>query len=460
MQALMRSWKLWVNFFFLYPPIVDGFQPPKGKRTRPQTHLAAKKVVVVGGGIGGLAVAARVASELGSQVEVTILEKNSFLGGRSGSFHVQPSGKGKFRHERGPSLLLLPDVYRDVFRDCGSSPEAHGLEMLSCNPAYQVVFEDGDRVDVGFPRPENGEVSDEEKLSRDKMNEFEPNGSTKWDEYLRACEAYLDCGLPNFIEQKLDLGSFPAFLRESLRDMGKAWPLKPHSDVLDSFFTSDKMVALASFQDLYVGLEPFRDDEKFAGGVLTTTAPAVFGLLAAIELHPTNTKCGVFAPKGGFHSVTRSLVSLATSKGVNVVTDAYVTRITENKVEFESNEGKADLRADVTVINADLPYASKVLVDANRTDSFPRYDWDDRYRFSGGVIAFHWSIKKQLKDLRVHNVFLTSNGRDRILQSWSSLRDDSGNPTANDVGPVNFYVHRPAAVDPSASPPVGTCGLI
>ena len=72
----------------------------------------------------------------------------------------------------------------------------------------------------------------------------------------------------------------------------KAWPLKPHSDVLDAIFTSNKMRALASFQDLYVGLEPYRNNEKLGGGVIRKTAPAVFGLLAALELHPTNDKAG------------------------------------------------------------------------------------------------------------------------------------------------------------------------
>lgn len=52
------------------------------------------------------------------------------------------------------------------------------------------------------------------------------------------------------------------------------------------------MKALASFQDLYVGLEPYRNAELFGGGVLESTAPAVFGLLAAIELHPSNDKSG------------------------------------------------------------------------------------------------------------------------------------------------------------------------
>lgn len=81
--------------------------------------------------------------------------------------------------------------------------------------------------------------------------------------------------------------------------MFKSWPLKSHSDVLDSTFSSNKMKALASFQDLYVGLEPYKNEDQVFGGVLKKTAPAVFGLLAALELHPTNEKAG-----GMLHSIS------------------------------------------------------------------------------------------------------------------------------------------------------------
>jgi phytoene desaturase (3,4-didehydrolycopene-forming) len=247
------------------------------------------RVVVVGGGVGGLAVAARIASASSSQV--IVLEKNSVLGGRCGSFHVETK-LGRFRHERGPSLLLLKQVYQDLFQDCSrKNSESYGLEMRQCIPAYQVVFDDGDAIELGFPAGVS-ECEEAEEACRSKMDAYETSGSRKWDEYLACTAAFLDCGLPNFIEERLDLPSFPAFLRESLRDRFKSWPLKPHSDVLDATFKSNKMRALASFQNLYVGLEPYRNDAFFGGGVLRTTAPAVFGLLAAIELHPSNKNAG------------------------------------------------------------------------------------------------------------------------------------------------------------------------
>lgn len=254
-----------------------------------------KEILIVGGGVGGLAVAARIATTF-PHSRITILEKNSNVGGRCGSFSTTIDDVGSFRHERGPSLLLLPDVYRSIFRDCSNNQkeaEDYGLNIKQCSPAYQVVFEDGDAINVGFPGgPSDTKMIAEEALSRTIMDSYESDGASKWDEYMRATSAFLDCGLPNFIEEKLDLWSFPNFLLEALRDYARAWPLKPHSDMLDNIFQSEKMKALASFQDLYVGLEPYRNKKLLGGGVLKSTAPAVFGLLAAIELHPTNKKSG------------------------------------------------------------------------------------------------------------------------------------------------------------------------
>lgn len=217
-----------------------------------------KRVVIVGGGVGGLAVAARVASSLQRNKvqsltstpgvmkepswEVIVLEKNSkeLTGGRCGSFDVTVPGLGVFRHERGPSLLLLKNEYEQLFQSClekdpyktASSPsivsEQYGLKMEQCIPAYQVVFEDGDVIDLGFPSKiqsfddvEYEELRILEQKSREKMNELEADGASKWDAYMKATSAFLDCGLPNFIEERIDLISFPAFLREALKDGGK-----------------------------------------------------------------------------------------------------------------------------------------------------------------------------------------------------------------------------------------------
>lgn len=405
-------------------------------------------VIVVGAGVGGLATSIRLAS---SGVRVTLLDKNSEVGGRCGSFDVNVKNVGTFRHERGPSLLLLPDIYREVFRECNKKMEDYDLTMAPCVPAYQVIFDDGDRIELGFPE-DNLETRRLAKQSMSKMDSFEANGAVKWHQYMNACEAFLDCGLPNFIEEKFDIPSFPAFLRESLREGGKAWPLKPHSAVLNSFFVSDKMKALASFQDLYVGLQPYELDSKPFGGVLDTTAPAIFGLLAAIELHQTNKKGGVFAPIGGFRSVTNALMKLAKDLNVTFINETFVTSVNDKGVHYVDNNGHPNfLGSDAVVINADLPYAAKTLLDGE--EPIERIDWDDRYRFSSGVIAFHWSVNKELSDLNTHNVFLSAKTGEEAKRSWDVLFEEIASPwNFQEDAPFNFYVHRPTKTDPTASP--------
>lgn len=405
--------------------------------------VSSFRVVIVGGGVGGLAVASRIASDVD---EVIVLEKNDQVGGRCGSFEVKIPELGTFRHERGPSLLLLPQVYRDLFTDCQTDISNFGLEIEQCVPAYQVVFQDGDRINLGFPHRPSPEMRKMEQESRSKMNTFEENGAEKWDQYMRAMVAFLNCGLPNFIEERLDLGSFPAFIVEAIRDFGKCWPLKPHSDVLEAIFESPKMQALASFQDLYVGLEPYRNERQFAGGIFQSTAPAVFGLLAAIELHPQN---GVFAPVGGFGAVTSALEKLAVSRGASIRTGVYVDKIQKDGVHCL--KGHEFIPADLVITNADLPYATQSLLnsDNNTPDAF---DWDDRFSFSSGVTAFHWSLNKSLSDLSTHNVFLCADSRSQAEMSWSIVRGDRSSGGDDDPKPFNFYVHRASQTDPSACP--------
>ena len=446
-----------------------------------------QRVVIIGAGVGGLATAARISSQM-PNVEVIVLEKNSRnkLGGRCGSFDVNVDGVGAFRHERGPSLLLLKDEYESLFAECtkaettqnqkNSAAKAYGLDMKQCVPAYQVVFEDGDTILTGFPRSKCNEglsldeIKDIQILEQESINKFnllENNGFQKWQKYLDTCAAFLDCGLPNFIESKLDLGSFPKILVESLKEGGKRWPLQPHSTMLSSLFTSPKMIALASFQDLYVGLSPYAVKGQFGGGILRKTAPAVFGLLAAIELHPTNERAGVFAPIGGFRQVSESMYQLCKDLDVKFKFQAVVSKVTEKGVHFVTKVGGREddnngfLSADLVICNADVPYATKTITNQNHEGKESlyqeTYDWEDSFDFSTGVIAFHWSLSKSLEALNTHNVFMSANTTNDAENSWAVLQCEdniNGASTSSIQGkPFNFYVHRACTIDETACPP-------
>jgi phytoene dehydrogenase-like protein len=97
------------------------------------------RVVVVGGGFGGLASAARLA-KLGH--DVTLLEAADRIGGALGT--VEQDG---FRWDSGPTSTLLPAVIRDFFRKSGRPAEKE-IDLVPVEPVAQHRFADGTRLDL------------------------------------------------------------------------------------------------------------------------------------------------------------------------------------------------------------------------------------------------------------------------------------------------------------------------
>src|SRR4051812_27856331 len=91
-------------------------------------------VVVVGGGFGGSAAAARLA-KLGH--DVTLVERRDRLGGAVG--FVEEEG---FRWDAGPTSTALPAVVRDLFRKSGR-PLERELDLVQVQPVREHRFRDG-----------------------------------------------------------------------------------------------------------------------------------------------------------------------------------------------------------------------------------------------------------------------------------------------------------------------------
>ena len=95
------------------------------------------RVVVVGGGFGGMAVAARLA-KLGHAV--TLLERGPRLGGA-----LVPVEQDGFTWDGGPTYTLLPAVVRDLFRKSGR-PAERELDLVELDVLREHRFPDGSSV--------------------------------------------------------------------------------------------------------------------------------------------------------------------------------------------------------------------------------------------------------------------------------------------------------------------------
>lgn len=153
--------------------------------------------------------------------------------------------------------------------------------------------------------------------------------------------------------------------------------------------------------------------------------------------------------------MANALGELGKELGTTITVDTMVTSIETNGVyvKHKDKEGAEFLPADLIICNADLPYATKSLLDRPRSASYKTtstFDWDDQFSFSSGVIAFHWCTKRRCDDLNTHNVFMIAGSRSQAELSWKTLRTNEGDVAENT--PFNFYVHRASQTDPSAAP--------
>lgn len=98
-----------------------------------------RTAIVIGAGIGGTAIAARLAK---NGFDVKVFEKNDFSGGRLSLLY-----KNGHRFDQGPSLYLMPKLFEETFNDLGERIEDH-FELLKCKSNYKISFHDGDTFEL------------------------------------------------------------------------------------------------------------------------------------------------------------------------------------------------------------------------------------------------------------------------------------------------------------------------
>uniref|UniRef100_A0A7S2R9P3 Amine oxidase domain-containing protein n=1 Tax=Rhizochromulina marina TaxID=1034831 RepID=A0A7S2R9P3_9STRA len=439
----MRAGLVWC---WLLAVPVRPFAPRRVVKSR-YLHLSslgsgeAFDVVVVGAGIGGLSSAARLAAQ---GQRVCIVEKNSLdlAGGRAGSFEIQGrGGDGSYRFDRGPSLLLLPDVYEAAFKEAGGGDlwASHVEPRVTpvAAPLYTMFL---DRA-PGLPLSPMVLRGGEQGLSHDKaqFEALEVGGGAKYEAHIRQSQRILDGGLPNFISGQLRLPALLQMAQEAL--FGGAFPLESQDSQICRRFSSTLARAALTFQSLYVGLTPFE-------------APSVFNLLQPLELGPVpdphraeQDPCrqGIFYPVGGFGEVSRSLVRLAQDAGVQFYWDSPVDQVvvdeTGRATGVRLTTGDV-VDAAAVLVNVDLPMAEATLLPKSQKRDF------STSQFSCSVVSFHWALNTTLKPLSHHTLFLEAQSEARRQQSWEWESAFS----SRGEGPANFYVHAPARTDPSACP--------
>lgn len=367
-----------------------------------------KKVTIIGAGIGGLAAAMRLAAH---GYEVTILEKNATVGGRANIRVVDG-----YRFDTGPSLLLMTDVYRELFAHCGEDFDAH-VPLVKMEPNYRVHFHDGTTLEMS---------SDLAKMVP-ALEAIEPGVAAGYYRFLEDAGKKYRIGRAQFVEKNFTRpGEF--FTLPNLSLLGKLDALKTLYAHISQYFKDERLRQAFSMQSMYLGISPF-------------SAPAVYSLLAYTEL----AEDGLYYPQGGIYALPQAMQAVCEKQGVTIRTNSPVDKIevTNGKAVGVRVKGEL-LTSDLVLCNADLPYAYTDLLD-KRPAKYEEASWE-RQAFTSSAFMLYLGTDKVYPQLLHHNFFLSGDYKrnfEEIFDAKVAPRDPA------------FYVNCPTRTDPTVAPPDG-----
>ena len=290
------------------------------------------RVVVVGAGMGGLAAAARLAS-LGH--EVTVCERSTDVGGKLGRLEV-----GGHVFDTGPSLLTLPQVFRDLFADTGA-PLDSVLTLQPVEPIARYRYVDGTEFDA---------TSELDAFTATLDRVLAPGSGDDWRRFLGYAERVWDVTRGPFLESPLHGVRDLLALSRRVGDLRTVAPWRTLRSVGETYLRDPRLRMLLERYATYTGSDPRR-------------APAALSSIPFVEQ-----RFGAWWVEGGLHRLAVATADRAVECGAAVRLDTVVSQVVTaggRVTGVRLAEGE-HLPADVVVANVDATTLYGRLVDDPR----------------------------------------------------------------------------------------------
>lgn len=323
-----------------------------------------KKIVVVGAGPGGLAAAMLLAAK---GYDVSVFEKQPYVGGRNGRFELGP-----YRFDIGPTFLSMPHIIEELFTAARRNIHDY-VKLVELDPMYELIF-----TDVKLAMTMN------RKQMKEQISTLFPGDEDGYERFMNENERKLQALAP-ILQSKMD--RLYHYLRPTVL---KALPQLTLSqslyDILSRYFHDERLRLAFTFQAKYLGMSPWE-------------CPGAFSILSYME-HAY----GIYHVIGGLNEISKAMARIVEEYGGSVHVNTGVRKLwldgrTVKGVILENGE---KVEADVVIMNADLLRAYRELVD-------PHARSHERAEPSISAFVMLVGTKQTRDDLAHHNVFFSAN---------------------------------------------------
>lgn len=377
------------------------------------------KIIIIGAGIAGLAIAVRLASR---GHEVHVFEANSYPGGKLSDFSLRSKSQPEsfYRFDAGPSLFTMPQYVKELF-DIACVPMSDYFSYIKTDVVCQYFWEDGTEL-TGY--------ADSKKLEKEVENKLGINGKIITKALDKARYKYNIAGTI-FLENSLH--KIKTWLSWGVL---KALVLMPTLDIFSTMNTTHekileknpKLVQYFNRFATYNGSNPYK-----ASGMLSMIPHFEHGI-------------GSYYPAGGMSKITQAIYKVAQLKGVRFHFNTKVSalsfeplslsrpkpeaeKILNSKLQIQSSklkitgiktENGEKHKADAIVSNMDVYFTYKKLLP---TLSHPEKTLNQER--STSALIFYWGIRKTFSQLHLHNIFFSDDYKKEFENlSRGTLCDD------------------------------------
>jgi len=369
---------------------------------------AARRVAVVGAGLGGLAAALRLQA---AGIRTTVYEARDAPGGRAYVYR-----EGGFTFDAGPTVITAPSCLEELFAVSGKA-FADCVELIPNEPFYRILWSDGERFDYS---------GDPERLLAE-IDRLAPADRRGYERFHRHSERVFDAGYRGLVARP--------FL--NLRDMVRVLPqlLRLRADrsvyrTVSRYVRDERLRQVLSFHSLLIGGHPFETS-------------SIYTLIHFLERHE-----GVYFVRGGTSVLVDAILRRFLDLGGRFLPSSPVRRIRRqadgrHRVETDAGAGLFD----AVVSNADVHHTyARLYADEPAARRTTRRL--EAMQWSMSLFLLYFGTDRRYPGLAHHTVLLGPRYRallDEIFHG-SALPED-----------CSLYLHAPTVSDPSLAPPGGEC---
>lgn len=352
-----------------------------------------KKVAIIGAGVGGLATAARLASR---GYEAEVYEKLSRCGGRANI--IEDAG---FKFDTGPSFVLMPDFFQEVFSYCGEDINDY-LDLKVLDPGYKIFYPDSDILTV----------YKDSRRTKEELEKFEKGSARSFDLFIAEITRLYKTVRPLLYKCLSSKDLFNPYywsLVPRIRTFQTYWNLAK------KFFKSDKLCYAFTFEAMFIGVSPF-------------SAPAFYSVISYTD-HVQK----IYHPMGGMYRIPMALEKLGKKFGVKFHYNSEVSNLKFTPDSCVLTASGAEKNFGKIVANADWAYTQSTLLGRPLK----------RYQYSCSVYLIYLGLKQKVEGLSHHNLFFARDLRKNLDQVFKKkiIPDD-----------LSFYIHVPTVTDSSLAP--------